>query len=136
LALYTIAAPLTGHVIYRHLEPGEVVDPEAPVPILSVGNLDAVRLRAEVDEADIRRVFVGQKVIATAEAFGDQQFTGRVAYLEMMMGRKNIRTQRTTEQQDTKVREVLIELDSPGATTLPIDLQMTVRFIAAPSAPH
>ncbi|MFH0980569.1 MAG: ATP-binding cassette domain-containing protein, partial [Planctomycetota bacterium] len=107
LALLTIVSPLDGHVVYRHLEPGEVVDPEAPVPILSVGNLDEVRLRAEVDEADITRVRPGQEVVATAEAFDDRKFTGRVVHLEPLMGRKSIRTERTTEQQDTKVREVL-----------------------------
>ncbi|MCP4593869.1 MAG: ATP-binding cassette domain-containing protein [bacterium] len=128
LALRTITSPLDGHVVYRHLEPGEVVDPEHPVPILSVGNLDEVRLRAEVDEADITRVRLAQRVVATAEAFGDREFTGRVVHLEPMMGRKSIRTQRTTERQDTKVREVLIEVDRAGAE-LPIDLQMTVRFL-------
>ncbi len=127
--LYTIRAPLTGHVIYRHLEPGEVVDPEAPVPILSVGTLDEVRLRAEVDEADILRVHVGQPVEATADAFGERVFPGRVVHLEHMMGRKNIRTERTSELQDVKVREVLIELD-PAAPKLPVDLLMTVRFLA------
>jgi multidrug resistance efflux pump len=128
LALLTIRSPLDGHVVYRHLEPGEVVDPEVNVPILSIGKLDEVRLRAEVDEADIELVRVGQPVEATAEAFGDRVFHGRVVHLEPMMGRKTIRTQRTTEQQDTKVREVLIELHT-GNLSLPIDLQMTVRFI-------
>ncbi|MBN2561661.1 MAG: ATP-binding cassette domain-containing protein [Phycisphaerae bacterium] len=129
LTLRTIVSPLDGHVIYRHLEPGEVVDPESPVPILSLGNLDDVRLRAEVDEADIQRVHVGQPIVAVATAFGDREFTGRVVHLEPLMGRKTIRTQRTTEQRDTKVREVIIEL-APGTAPLPIDLQMTVRFLA------
>ena len=129
LALRTILSPLDGHVVYRHLEPGEVVDPESPIPILSIGNLDQVRLRAEVDEADIERVCVGQRINATAEAFGVRTFGGRVVHLEPMMGRKSIRTQRTTEREDTKVREVLIALDA-NTPPLPIDLQMTVRFIA------
>ena len=128
LSLRTIVAPLEGHVIYRHMEAGEVVSPESPVPILSVGNLDDVRLRAEVDEADIARVAVGQSVIATTDALGDQVISGRVVHLEAMMGRKNIRTERAIELVDTKVREVLVELE-PGAPKLPIDLQMTVRFL-------
>ncbi|MFH0983837.1 MAG: secretion protein HlyD, partial [Planctomycetota bacterium] len=70
------------------------------------------------------------EVVATAEAFDDRKFTGRVVHLEPLMGRKSIRTERTTEQQDTKVREVLIELD-PTDVDLPIDLQMTVRFLAS-----
>ncbi len=131
-ALRTIVSPLDGHVIYRHLEPGEVVDPESPVPVLSVGNIDQVRIRAEVDEADILRVFEGQRVLATAEAFANRSFAGRVVHLEPLMGRKSIRTNRTTEQQDTKVREVLIEME-PGTPAWPIDLQLTVRFLAEPA---
>ena len=44
-----------------------------------------------------------------------------------------LRTERTTEQQDSKVREVLIQLEA-GAYQLPIGLQMTVRFLAAESS--
>jgi putative ABC transport system ATP-binding protein len=133
-ALRTIVSPLDGHVIYRHLEPGEVVDPESPIPILSVGNIDQVRIRAEVDEADILRVFVGQRVLATAEAFTDKTYPGTVVHLEPLMGRKSIRTNRTTEQQDTKVREVIIEM-APGTPAWPIDLQLTVRFLAGSADP-
>ncbi len=128
LSLHTIASPLDGHVIYRHMEPGEVVDPESPDSILSLGNLNNVHLRAEVDEADICRVRVGQRVTATAAAYAGHTFKGRVVHLEPLMGRKTIRTGRTTEQQDTKVREVLIQL-APDTPSLPIDLQMTVRFL-------
>jgi HlyD family secretion protein len=131
LSLRTIVAPLDGHVIYRHLEPGEVVDPEVPVPILSIGNLLDIRLRAEVDEADIGKVKLGQTAIATAEALPDREFRGRVVHLEPVMGRKSIRTERAAELQDVNVREVLIELE-PGTAELPIDLQMTVRFLPTP----
>ena len=132
LDLYTIVSPLDGHVIYRHLEPGEVVYPEVPQPILSVGSLDAIRLRAEIDEADIARVFVGQSVVATAQSLNDREITGTVVRLEPIMGRKSIRTERAAEQRDTKVREVLIQL-GPDTPTLPIDLQLTVRFIGKPT---
>ncbi len=132
LSLHTIVSPFDGHVIYRHLEPGEVVEPESPASILSIGNLDDIRLRAEVDEADIRRVYVGQRVMATAAAYGERVFKGRVVHLEPMMGRKTIRTERTTEQQDSKVREVIIQL-APDTPSLPIGLQMTVRFLDDPA---
>ncbi len=128
LDLLTIRSPLTGRVLYRHVEPGEVVDPEHPVPILSVGQVDRVRLRAEVDEADTGRVFVDQRVEATAPAYGDRRFSGRVIHLELLMGRKNIRTERPTERLDSKVQEVVIAMDRTDIE-LPIDLQMTVRFL-------
>ncbi len=135
LAQCSIVSPFDGHVVYRHLEPGEVVDPDAPTPILTVGNLDRLRLRAEVDEADVTRVRVGQRVEATADAFGPRVFAGRVVHLESMMGRKSILTGRTTEMSDTRVREVLIELDSSAVGVLPVGLQMTARFIDPPAGP-
>ncbi len=98
---------------------------------ISLGKLDEVRLRAEVDEADISGVHLGQSVIATADALGDRVLRGHVVHMEPIMGRKTIRTQRATERKDTKVREVLIELQ-PGHPSLPIDLQMTVRFVDSP----
>lgn len=128
LDLCTIPSPLDGHVIYRHLEPGEVVVTDAPVPILSIGNLDDLRVRAEVDEADIARVRVGQSVRAYAEAYPEREFAGKVVRLEPIMGRKTIRTERSTEQKDAKVREVLIEL-APAGVEFPIGMQMTVRFL-------
>ncbi len=98
------------------------------MPILSVGQVDRVRLRAEVDEADTGRVFVDQRVEATAPAYGDRRFSGRVIHLELLMGRKNIRTERPTERLDSKVQEVVIAMDRTDIE-LPIDLQMTVRFL-------
>ncbi len=146
---HVIRSPFDGVVLYRHLEPGEVVGGvsagamgvnatgvvvnDTLRPILTVGNIDRLQLRAEVDEADIGRVRVGQPVIATAEAFGDRTFAGTVTRLEPVMGRKNIRTERPTERLDTKVREVVIALNPSGESAtaaLPVDLQMTVRFLA------
>ncbi len=132
---HVIRSPIDGHVLYRHLEPGEMfdVDAERQPPILSLGNIDRIRLRAEVDEADIGRVFVGQRVTASADSMGDVVLRGEVVHMEGMMGRKSIRTQATTERMDTKVREVLIAL-SDDCPPMTVDLQLTVRFFAGGEA--
>jgi HlyD family secretion protein len=125
----SIRSPLTGRVIYVHMEPGEVVlNVQAVQPILSLAAAGSPRLRAEVDEVDIGHVHLGQPVVATSESFPDRRFKGRVIYMEMLMGRRNIRTNRPRERQDTRVREVLVELDQTAAD-LPVDLMMTVRFL-------
>ncbi len=121
-----IRSPLDGMVIYRFREPGETVIPEVPSPILSIGDCSTLHLRADVDEADLAKVAVGQRVFATAEAFGDRRFEGTVIHVEKTLGRKNFRTNRPNERADTKVLEVVIALDE--AEGLPVDLQMTVWF--------
>jgi ABC exporter DevB family membrane fusion protein len=129
-----IPSPVTGRVLYIHLEPGEVVSDMVLRPIMSLAAAGNPRLRAEVDEIDISRVHVGQPIIAVADSFPDRQYRGTVIRLENLMGRRNVRTGRPTEQQDTRVREVLIELDATAAD-LPVDLLMTVRFLEDKPAP-
>jgi putative ABC transport system ATP-binding protein len=121
-----IDSPIDGKVLYVHMRPGEAIDLQSPQPILSLAEAGKLRLRADVDEADIGNIFVGQSVLATTEAFPNA-YHGKVVQMEPIMGRRNIRTNRPRERQDTRVREVLIELDEDGAE-LPVDLMMTVRF--------
>jgi multidrug resistance efflux pump len=126
LAKTRVLSPIDGMVIYRHSEPGEVVLPDVPKPVVSIGNRDRLHIRADVDETDLGRVNVGQRVFATAEAFGPKRFTGTVVHVEQTLGRKNLYTYRPTEKADTKILEVVIALDD--GSELPIDLQMTVWF--------
>ena len=126
LAKTKVHSPIDGMVIYRHSEPGEVVLPDVPKPVVSVGNRDRLHIRADVDETDLARVKVGQRVFATAEAFGPKRFTGTVVHVEQTLGRKNLYTYRPTEKVDTKILEVVIALDD-GAELL-LELQMTVWF--------
>jgi len=126
LAKTQVHSPIDGIVIYRHTEPGEVVLPDVPKPVLSIGNRDTLHVRADVDETDLGRVKVGQRIFATAEAFGPKRFAGTVVHVEQALGRRNFRTYRPTEKADTKILEVVIALDD--GRELPLDLQMTVWF--------
>ena len=125
-----IQSPITGMVIYRFREPGEAVFPEVPAPILSIGDRDQLHIRADVDETDVGRARVGQAVYATAPAYGDKQFTGRVRHIEPTLGRKNFRTGHPSERLDTRILEVVVALDD--ADELPLELQMTIWFLESP----
>jgi HlyD family secretion protein len=122
-----VRSPIDGMVIYRFREPGESVFPNVPAPVLSIGNREVLNIRADVDEMDLARVKVGQRVFATCDAFGDKRFYGRVVQIAQTLGRKNFRTDRPTEKADTKILEVLIALDS--ARELPVELQMSIWFL-------
>lgn len=122
-----IRSPIDGVVIYRHCEPGEAVVGGLATPVLSVGDCSATRIRVDVDEMDIGKVYMGQPVEATAAAFGERRFSGRVVHIEPTLGRKNFRTQRPIERLDTRVLEVVVELQD--AQGLPMELQMVVWFL-------
>ncbi len=122
-----ITSPLDGRCVYRYREPGEVVGiPMEGPPLLAVAG-GALRVRADVDARDIGRVGVGQRVTCTAPAFAGRELTGKVVLLESTLGRKNFRTDRPRERIDTKVLEVVCELD---AGELPLGLEVTVTFLA------
>lgn len=122
-----IRSMIDGVVIYRFREPGESVFPNVPAPVLSTGNRDVLHLRADVDETDLSRVKIGQKIFAMCDAFGSRRFPGKVVQIAQTLGRKNFRTDRPTEKADTKILEVVIALDD--GRDLPVELQMSVWFM-------
>lgn len=109
-----IRAPIDGTVLRRFRKAGEVVSEIRDTSILSVGDISALRVRADVDEADIGRVTPGTKVHVKADAFADQKFPGKVVRVGQTLGRKSFVTDTPGERLDTKVLEVVVELDGPG----------------------
>ena len=117
----SIRSPINGVVLRRHLRAGETA--AEGVPIVTVADLSRLRVRADVDEIDVGRVRLGQSAYVTAAAYRGRQFAGRVVRIGQMLGRKNFRTGESSERVDTKVLEVLIELDGrpPLKTGLRVD---------------
>jgi HlyD family secretion protein len=119
-----IRSPISGVVLRKHLRAGEAVPDGAEAPIVTVGDNRVLRVRAEIDETDVAKVRLGQSAYVTADAYGKQRFWGRVVRLGMLVGKKQVRTDRPSERVDTKVLEALIELE-PGQT-LPAGLRVDV----------
>jgi HlyD family secretion protein len=117
-----LRSPVNGRVLRKFRKSGESVTANGTTPVLSIGDCSTLRIRVDVDETDVARLFVGQRASVTAEAYGDKKFTGHVVRIGQALGRKNIRTDEPTERVDKKILETLVELD-PGQT-LPIGLRV------------
>ncbi|ACB97420.1 HlyD family secretion protein [Beijerinckia indica] len=126
-----IRSPIAGIVLRRVRIAGEAVTNQPPTPIALIGNLHGLRVRAEVDETDVSQATVGQRVEITADAFPDQKFGGTVYRVSTRMGAKQVMTGRPADRVDTKVLQVLIDLD-PGVR-LPIGLRVDAYFLSGPS---
>ena len=124
----SVRSPIDGTVLKRHREPGESITMFVPRPIVSVANVTARRIRAEVDERDIARVREGQRTRVTIDAFPDQPFSGTVRRIGSLMGRKTVRAGDPAEKADRDVLEVLIDIDRPDPK-LVIGLRVTVTFL-------
>lgn len=77
LSRMDILSPMEGVVLRRDVEEGEVKTPSDT--IYWVGQKTPLRITAEVDEEDIPRVEVGQKVLIKSDAFVGQKIEGKVS---------------------------------------------------------
>ena len=119
-----IRAPIDGTVLRRYHRAGESVANSAtnPDPIFTIGDKRALRVRIDVDEADVNKLVLGQAAYVTADAYGSQRFPGHVVRIGQELGRKNVRTDEPTERVDNKILETLVELDS--GVDLPVGLRV------------
>ncbi len=124
-----IRAPLDATVLRKHHREGESVSnsTSSPDPIFTIGDKSALRVRVDVDEADVSKLTLGQRAYVTADAFGERRFPGHVVRIGEQLGRKNVRTDEPTERVDMKILETLVQLDE--GIDLPIGLRVNAYIV-------
>ncbi|MBB1126365.1 HlyD family secretion protein [Thiospirillum jenense] len=121
-----VRSPINGVVLRKLRHPGEQVSELGDTPIVVIGDTSVLRVRAEVDEADIALVRTNQTVDIRADAFPGRSFRGQVSRIGNRMGRKAVRNELPEEHVDTRVLEVLIDLETNAP--LPVGLRVDVYF--------
>jgi HlyD family secretion protein len=81
----TIVAPINGVIISRNVDVGQTVAASFSTPTLfTIANdLKKMQLQANVDEADIGQVRIGQSVFFSVDAYPDDVFSGVVEQLRL-----------------------------------------------------
>jgi len=128
-----IRAPIDGTVLRKYHRAGESVSNSSsnPDPIFTIGDKRALRVRMDVDEADVSKLSLGQSAYVTADAYGNKRFPGRVVRIGQELGRKNVRTDEPTERVDNKILETLVELDN--GVDLPVGLRVNAFIVDSKS---
>ena len=75
----TIEAPVAGVLISRGVEAGSVVQPGKALMVLSPDG--ATELVVQIDEKNLSLLAVGQKALASADAYPERRFEAEVAYV-------------------------------------------------------
>jgi len=122
-----LRAPISGTVIRKNLRVGEAVSALQVQPVVTIADMKDLRVRAEVDEIDVGRVQVGQRVLLDLLAAPERPLHGTVLRLGKTMGRKKVQSNDPNERVDVRVLEVLIDIDE--ADELPLGLRLTVTFL-------
>jgi HlyD family secretion protein len=75
----TVVSPVAGYVLSKNVEAGELVS--AGTPIVTIGDLGSVWLRAYVRETDLGRVKLGQPARVTSDTWPGKAYDGRVTFI-------------------------------------------------------
>jgi membrane fusion protein YbhG len=79
LGYATLVSPMSGMVLSKSIEPGEYVS--AGTPVVTVADLENIWLRAYVNETDLGRVKIGQRVRVTTDTYPGKSYQGHVSFI-------------------------------------------------------
>ena len=105
-----LRAPLSGVVLSKNVEPGEYVAPGTPV--VTIGDLNQPWLRAYINETDLGRVKLGQRVRVTTDTYPGKQYQGVVSFIadQAEFTPKNVQTQK---ERVKLVYRIKVEIPNP-----------------------
>jgi HlyD family secretion protein len=126
----TVRAPIAGTVLQVNAKPGELAAPSVAQPLVLLGDISALRVRAELDERDFGEIKIGQAVSVRPDAFRGREFAGKVTFIAPLVEpSRNSRGQRN--QTDVDVVEVLVELAEPGPLAVGMKVDVYFRYDGA-----
>ena len=125
LAYATITAPRAGLLISRNVERGTVVQPGTS--LLGLAPDGVTQLQIAVDERNLSKIALGQKAIASADAYADKRFAAVVSYINpaVDIARASVEVKLTVADPPAYLRQdmtVSVDIDiahSDHALTLP-----------------
>ena len=87
-----LTSPITGLILERNVEAGEVVSPG--MVLMTIGDLHRPWVRVYIGEPDIGRVRIGQEAVVVTDAYPKKEFAGTLRYIadEAEFTPKNVQT--------------------------------------------
>ena len=115
-----IRSPVDGVVIKRSVDVGQTVAAslQAPELFIIARDLSDMQVEAAIDEADIARVRIDQKVTFTIDAFAGRSFEGRVGQIRKA----------AVSAQNVVTYTVVVAFANPNAAVLP-GMTANVRIV-------
>ncbi len=122
----TIRAPISGTVLQVNAKPGELAAPSNAQPLLIIGDVSALRVRAELDERDLGDIKVGQPALIRSDAFRGREVAGKVSFIAPIVGQSRINGRGQRNMTDVDVVEVLVDVAQPDP--LAVGMKVDVYF--------
>jgi HlyD family secretion protein len=109
-----VRAPTAATVLQVNVKPGELASPSASQPLVVLGDVTKLRVRAELDERDYGKINVGHKVIVRSPAFPGRDIAGTVSSVAPVIDASRISARGQRSLTDVSVAEVIVDLAERG----------------------
>jgi HlyD family secretion protein len=106
-----IRAATDGSVLLVDVKAGQTVAPSAELPLITLGDLTGLRIKAEIEERDVAKVRLEQKVSIKSDAFPGQEFAGKVIAVAPTLSPPRLGARGFRQRTDVDVLEFTVELD-------------------------
>ena len=113
LDLLTIRAPRAGRILQVNTRAGEYATVSAAEPLILLGKIDELQLRAEVDEDNASRVRPDCRAIAYLKGRRDQPIDLAFVRIEPYIVPKKSLTGESSERVDTRVLQIIFRFAAP-----------------------
>ncbi|MHB9045879.1 MAG: HlyD family secretion protein [Pirellulales bacterium] len=121
-----LRSPGKAQILKIHPEVGELAGPETAEPAVILVDTSRLYVRAFVEELDAPRIELGMPARIVADGLPGHEYHGKVARLSPRMGSKLLWSDRPSERQDTKVREIWVELEKADGLVVGLRVDVTI----------
>jgi len=97
-----VVSPISGIVAEKGVIPGEAISPG--VPVMTVVDIDHPWVEIQIDEVDISVAKIGQRVRFTTDAFPDEDFFGRISWINKKAELKKVGGRVRLDEEDLVFR--------------------------------
>lgn len=134
IARCRVMAPISGTVSQRHADAGEVL--EAGDPVLTLVDMDHLRISGEADESDAGRISPGARVRITADGWPGLTWSGVVEDVPGWVGPRSLKPVDPARPSDTRVLGFKVALTERSplkvGTTVELRVAAPVQGVDAP----
>ncbi len=127
LGYATLVSPVSGLVLSKNIEPGEQV--AVGTPVITIGMLEEVWLRAYISETDLGRVQVGQKATITTDSFPGKKYQGTISFIspEAEFTPKSVQTEKERVKLVYRIKITIPNRDGELKPGMPADAEIQLN---------
>ena len=126
LEVLTVRASRDGRILRLNIREGEYANVNPPEPLMVLGDIDTLQIRADVDEQNAPLVETGREAKAFVKGSTQNALPLVFVRIDPFVVPKKSLTGDSTERVDTRVLQVIFSLKKPDGKTLYVGQQVDV----------